>query len=145
WPRLFLPVPCGSPAWVWAKAVGYQNLPRWRRRVRRVRRRTCFANHMEHVTKARCQFFPNRSCTVIVPASFHIKKRLAVSHTPTARWNCFSPMLKRLRGMFSTDLSIDLGTANTLIYIKDRGIVLNEPSVVAIRQQNGQKSVAAVG
>lgn len=54
-------------------------------------------------------------------------------------------MLKRLRGMFSTDLSIDLGTANTLIYIKDRGIVLNEPSVVAIRQQNGQKSVAAVG
>lgn len=54
-------------------------------------------------------------------------------------------MFKRLRGMFSTDLSIDLGTANTLIYIKDRGIVLNEPSVVAIRQQNGQKSVAAVG
>jgi len=54
-------------------------------------------------------------------------------------------MFKRLRGMFSTDLSIYLGTANTLIYIKDRGIVLNEPSVVAIRQQNGQKSVAAVG
>ncbi|NPU92775.1 MAG: rod shape-determining protein [Gammaproteobacteria bacterium] len=54
-------------------------------------------------------------------------------------------MFKRLRGMFSTDLSIDLGTANTLIYIKDRGIVLNEPSVVAIRSQNGQKSVAAVG
>ncbi|MCG8669358.1 MAG: rod shape-determining protein [Pseudomonadales bacterium] len=54
-------------------------------------------------------------------------------------------MFKRLRGMFSTDLSIDLGTANTLIYVKDRGIVLDEPSVVAIRQQNGQKSVAAVG
>jgi len=53
--------------------------------------------------------------------------------------------IKRLRGMFSTDLSIDLGTANTLIYVKDRGIVLDEPSVVAIRQQNGQKSVAAVG
>lgn len=47
--------------------------------------------------------------------------------------------------MFSTDLSIDLGTANTLIYVKDRGIVLDEPSVVAIRQQNGAKSVAAVG
>ena len=46
--------------------------------------------------------------------------------------------------MFSTDLSIDLGTANTLIYVKDRGIVLDEPSVVAIRQQNGAKSVAAV-
>lgn len=55
-------------------------------------------------------------------------------------------MFKRLRGVFSTDLSIDLGTANTLIYVKDRGIVLDEPSVVAIRHSsNGQKSVAAVG
>lgn len=54
-------------------------------------------------------------------------------------------MFKRLRGIFSTDLSIDLGTANTLIYVSERGIVLDEPSVVAIRQQNGQKSVAAVG
>lgn len=52
---------------------------------------------------------------------------------------------KRLRGMFSNDLSIDLGTANTLIYVRDRGIVLNEPSVVAIRQHNGQKIVEAVG
>ena len=49
-------------------------------------------------------------------------------------------MLKRLRGMFSTDLSIDLGTANTLIYVKERGIILDEPSVVAIRVHNGQKS-----
>ena len=49
--------------------------------------------------------------------------------------------------MFSNDLSIDLGTANTLIYVKDQGIVLNEPSVVAIRQERaaGPKSVAAVG
>ncbi|MBV1872471.1 MAG: rod shape-determining protein, partial [Gammaproteobacteria bacterium] len=54
-------------------------------------------------------------------------------------------MFRRLRGMFSTDLSIDLGTANTLIYAKDRGIVLNEPSVVAIRVTGSQKSVAAVG
>ena len=56
-------------------------------------------------------------------------------------------MFKKLRGMFSNDLSIDLGTANTLIYIKDQGIVLNEPSVVAIRQERtgGPKSVAAVG
>lgn len=54
-------------------------------------------------------------------------------------------MLKRLRGMFSTDLSIDLGTANTLIYVRDRGIVLNEPSVVAIRMNGTQKSVVAVG
>ena len=52
-------------------------------------------------------------------------------------------MFKKLRGMFSNDLSIDLGTANTLIYVKDQGIVLNEPSVVAIRQERaaGPKSV----
>ena len=42
-------------------------------------------------------------------------------------------MFKRLRGLFSNDLSIDLGTANTLIYVREEGIVLNEPSVVAIR------------
>ncbi len=53
--------------------------------------------------------------------------------------------IKKLRGLFSNDLSIDLGTANTLIYVRDRGIVLDEPSVVAIRHHNGQKSVAAVG
>ena len=56
--------------------------------------------------------------------------------------------LRRIRGIFSNDLSIDLGTANTLIYARDQGIVLNEPSVVAIRQdpsRGGQKSVAAVG
>tara|TARA_B100000035_G_scaffold197808_1_gene169017 strand:- start:1007 stop:2023 length:1017 start_codon:yes stop_codon:yes gene_type:complete len=47
--------------------------------------------------------------------------------------------------MFSTDLSIDLGTANTLIYVKERGIILDEPSVVAIRIHNGQKSIEAVG
>ena len=54
-------------------------------------------------------------------------------------------MLKGLRGMFSTDLSIDLGTANTLIYVRERGIILDEPSVVAIRMHNGQKSIEAVG
>jgi rod shape-determining protein MreB len=57
-------------------------------------------------------------------------------------------MLKSIRGLFSTDISIDLGTANTLIYIKGEGIVLNEPSVVAIKQDRGpnsQKQVAAVG
>ena len=47
--------------------------------------------------------------------------------------------------MFSNDLSIDLGTANTLIYVREEGIVLNEPSVVAIRTHNGQKTVTAVG
>jgi|TARA_B100000809_G_scaffold258025_1_gene300571 rod shape-determining protein MreB len=54
-------------------------------------------------------------------------------------------MLKRLRGLFSNDLSIDLGTANTLIYVKEKGIILNEPSVVAIRTVNGQRTVVAVG
>lgn len=54
-------------------------------------------------------------------------------------------MIKRLRGLFSSDLSIDLGTANTLIYVREKGIVLNEPSVVALRQEAGQKRVAAVG
>ena len=57
-------------------------------------------------------------------------------------------MFNRFRGMFSNDLSIDLGTANTLIYARDQGIVLNEPSVVAIRTDKARgstKSVAAVG
>jgi rod shape-determining protein MreB len=56
-------------------------------------------------------------------------------------------MFKRLRGLFSNDLSIDLGTANTLIYVRGQGIVLDEPSVVAIRRDsNGSnRSIAAVG
>jgi rod shape-determining protein MreB len=57
-------------------------------------------------------------------------------------------MFSRLRGFFSNDLSIDLGTANTLIYVRGKGIVLNEPSVVAIRQgpnHSGPKSIVAVG
>ena len=54
-------------------------------------------------------------------------------------------LFKSIRGLFSNDLSIDLGTANTLIYTKDIGIVLNEPSVVAIRESKGQKTVVAVG
>lgn len=56
-------------------------------------------------------------------------------------------MFKNLRGYFSTDLSIDLGTANTLIYVRRKGIILNEPSVVAIRGggDGGQKHVVAVG
>ncbi|KKJ76007.1 MULTISPECIES: rod shape-determining protein [Kiloniella] len=50
-----------------------------------------------------------------------------------------------LFGMFSTDMAIDLGTANTLVYVKGRGIVLNEPSVVAIGEKKGKKQVLAVG
>jgi len=56
-------------------------------------------------------------------------------------------MLKRFRGYLSSDLSIDLGTANTLIYAKSRGIVLNEPSVVSVQNdpKQGGKLVVAVG
>src|SRR5215208_3286258 len=53
-----------------------------------------------------------------------------------------------LGGYFSNDLAIDLGTANTLIYVQGKGIVLNEPSVVAIRQEggpNGKKVIQEVG
>ena len=56
-------------------------------------------------------------------------------------------MFKRIRGLFSNDLSIDLGTTNTLIYIPGQGLVLNEPSVVAIKDDKirGSKTIAAVG
>lgn len=52
-------------------------------------------------------------------------------------------MLNRLFGYFSKDIGIDLGTANTLIYVRGRGIVINEPSVVAINQKTGQ--IVAIG
>ncbi|OYW38590.1 MAG: rod shape-determining protein [Hydrogenophilales bacterium 12-61-10] len=56
-------------------------------------------------------------------------------------------MFKFLTSYFSTDLAIDLGTANTLIYVRDRGIVLDEPSVVSIRTDSvgGKRTVQAVG
>jgi rod shape-determining protein MreB and related proteins len=54
-------------------------------------------------------------------------------------------MFSRLLGMLSADMAIDLGTANTLVYVKGRGIVLNEPSVVAIASVKGKKQVLAVG
>ena len=54
-------------------------------------------------------------------------------------------MLSKLFGMMSADMAIDLGTANTLVYVKGRGVVLNEPSVVAIVKQRGKKEVLAVG
>ncbi|MBI5448246.1 MAG: rod shape-determining protein [Gammaproteobacteria bacterium] len=55
-------------------------------------------------------------------------------------------MFKRLRGIFSNDISIDLGTANTLVYVREKGIILNEPSVVAIRQDgHANRKVVAVG
>ncbi|MEL0082026.1 MAG: rod shape-determining protein [Gammaproteobacteria bacterium] len=57
-------------------------------------------------------------------------------------------MFKKLFGFFSSDLAIDLGTANTLICVRGQGVTLNEPSVVAIRhssQGGGRKVVQAVG
>lgn len=57
-------------------------------------------------------------------------------------------MFRKILGLFSNDLSIDLGTANTLIYVKGKGMVLNEPSVVAIRYNNHtnkHRSIVAVG
>src|SRR4030043_1314136 len=52
-------------------------------------------------------------------------------------------MFNRIFGKFSKDLGIDLGTANTLVHIKDRGIVINEPSVVAVNTRTNQ--ILAVG
>jgi rod shape-determining protein MreB len=54
-------------------------------------------------------------------------------------------MFSSLFGFLSADMAIDLGTANTLVYVKGRGVVLNEPSVVAIADTRGRKQVLAVG
>ncbi len=54
-------------------------------------------------------------------------------------------MFSKLMGWLSADMAIDLGTANTLVYVKGKGIVLNEPSVVAIEEYRGKKQVLAVG
>ena len=55
-------------------------------------------------------------------------------------------MINRLATLFSQDLAIDLGTANTLVYTKQRGILIREPSVVAVQKDNrGRIQVLAVG
>lgn len=55
-------------------------------------------------------------------------------------------ILNTLLGLFSNDLAVDLGTANTLVYVKGKGIVANEPSVVAVQEDSrGQKKILAVG
>ena len=53
--------------------------------------------------------------------------------------------LTGLTSLWSQDMAIDLGTANTLVVLKDQGVVLNEPSVVAVIEDAGKKSVLAVG
>lgn len=52
-------------------------------------------------------------------------------------------MLKNLLGRFSHDIGIDLGTANTLVYVRGKGIIINEPSVVAINTKT--KQILAIG
>ncbi|ARQ96978.1 MAG: rod shape-determining protein [Campylobacter lanienae] len=55
-------------------------------------------------------------------------------------------ILDQLVGLFSSDMGIDLGTANTLVLVKDKGIVINEPSVVAVqREKYGKQKILAVG
>lgn len=52
-------------------------------------------------------------------------------------------MFKKLKSLLSVDMAIDLGTANSLVYVKDRGIIINEPSVVAVNNKTGQ--ILAIG
>lgn len=54
-------------------------------------------------------------------------------------------MIKMIRGMFAKDMAIDLGTANTIVYLEKQGIVLNEPSVVALETYGNQKRIRDVG
>ena len=54
-------------------------------------------------------------------------------------------LLDRVTKIWSQDMAIDLGTANTLVVLKGQGVVLNEPSVVAVVDTKGKKSVLAVG
>lgn len=54
-------------------------------------------------------------------------------------------MFSFIRRFLSSDMGIDLGTANTLVYVRGKGIVLNEPSVVALAEDGGKKQVLAVG
>ena len=54
-------------------------------------------------------------------------------------------MFSKLGGLLSSDMGIDLGTANTLVYVKGKGIILNEPSVVALAENGGKRQILAVG
>ena len=54
-------------------------------------------------------------------------------------------LFSKVSKIWSQDMAIDLGTANTLVVLKGQGVVLNEPSVVAVITEGGKKSVLAVG
>ncbi len=79
------------------------------------------------------------------PARRRPAARLPASTYAPARRSERGAMFSRLFGFLSADMAIDLGTANTLVYVKGKGIVLNEPSVVAIVEHKGRKQVLAVG
>src|SRR5580693_6321028 len=75
-------------------------------------------------------------------AWFNLLLRHRGGAKPTAsRSQRLHVMFSRLLGFMSADMAIDLGTANTLVYVKGRGIVLAEPSVVAIADVRGRKHV----
>ena len=74
-----------------------------------------------------------------------VNQPLLAAHDIFATGRTETRMLSSLFGVISNDIAIDLGTANTLIYMKGKGIVLNEPSVVALRNVGGRKVVHAVG
>jgi rod shape-determining protein MreB and related proteins len=83
-----------------------------------------------------------RGAKRVIIASYLHNTKVAFSGAP------IKIMFGFFRGYFSNDLAIDLGTANTLIFVRGKGIVLDEPSVVAIRQElgpNGKKTIQAVG
>lgn len=99
------------------------------------------ANHQH--TKNTPQPLVNHGCApcALCPFAFIAWALAAIEKEPTH-------MFGALRRYFSTDLAIDLGTANTLIYARDKGVVLDEPSVVAIRHEggsHGKKVIQAVG
>jgi len=93
--------------------------------------------------------WPGGKRRILRPQSpiFNDKTRRCSGQKPRACPRGFV-MFGAFRRYFSTDLAIDLGTANTLIFVRDKGIVLDEPSVVAIRHEGGpqgKKTIQAVG
>jgi len=83
-----------------------------------------------------------------LPTTSRRRRRRSIRRPAPAIRRITAFMFEFFKGYFSSDLAIDLGTANTLIYVRGKGIVLNEPSVVAIRQEggpNGKRVIQEVG
>src|SRR5262245_34085258 len=85
---------------------------------------------------------PGLSPCLAEPRVLHWRPALALGHEPLSQGGLIM-LISLLAGLFSNDLAIDLGTANTLVYVRGEGIVMNEPSIVAIHQAD--HSVLAVG